>query len=245
MNEATRLLSRGRPASVEQISRGADVSRTTFYRTFRSRADLLAQLNVAPEPNARRRILDAAYELLQRQTLADLSMDELALRAGISRANLYRLFPGKTALFRAMLIADSPFAPVMALFQRSGHLPPEEFIPQLVLVAYGAVGQRAGLARTLLLEVTAMTPDTQEPFAETGLRAFSTLAAYLQAQMDAGRLRRMPPLLALQSLVGGVIMHLLSTPVLTRALPDVPRGESAVIQLAQLWLRGMRPEGSD
>jgi AcrR family transcriptional regulator len=242
MTEATRLLASGQQPSVDEIAREAEVSRTTFYRSFRSRADLLAQLNVEPEPDTRRRILDAAYGLLQRQSLAELSMDELAERAGISRANVYRLFPGKAALFRAMIIADSPFEPVMALFQRSGHLPPEEFIPQLVLTAYGAVVQRTGLARTLLLEVTAMTPDTRQPFAETGLRAFGMLARYLQAQMDAGRLRRMHPLLALQSLVGGVIMHLLSTPVLAGAIADIPTGEDAVIQLAQNWLRGMRPE---
>ncbi len=242
MQEASRLLARSDQASVDAIARAAGISRTTFYRMFPSRADLLAELKLEPEPDTRRRILDAAYELLQRQTLSELSMDELAVAARISRANLYRLFPGKAALFRALLVAYSPFEPAMALFQRMEHRPPEEFIPQLVLTAYRSVAGKSGVARTLLLEVTSMSPETQQPFAETGLRAFAALAGYLQAQMRAGRLRTMNPILALQSLVGGVMMHVLSAPVLGQGRIPAPSGEEAVIQLAHIWLRGMRPE---
>ncbi|TMD43764.1 MAG: helix-turn-helix transcriptional regulator [Chloroflexi bacterium] len=243
MHAATGMLSSGSQPSVDAIARAAGVSRTTFYRSFRSRAELLAELQREPEPETGRRILDAAYALLQRQTLAQLSMDELAVAARISRASLYRLFPGKPALFRALLIAYSPFEPVMALIQRIGDRPPEEFVPQLVLTAYHAVAGREGIARTLLLEVTSMTPETQEPFAQTGLRAFAAIAAYLQAQMRAGRLRTMHPLLALQGLVGSVMLHVLSTPVLGESIAGIPAGDEAVLQLAQLWLRGMGPEG--
>jgi AcrR family transcriptional regulator len=242
VKEASRLLARSGQPSVQEIAHAAAVSRTTFYRTFRSRAELLALLKVEPEPDARRRILEAAYELLQRQTLAALSMDELAASAHISRANLYRLFPGKAALFRALLLAYSPFEPLMALFQRAGDRRPDEFIPELVLTAYRSVAGKAGVARTLLLEVTSMTPETREPFAETGLLAFATLAAYLEAQMQAGRLRKLHPVLALQSLIGGVMMHILSAPVLGQSMAQVPTGEDAVLELAQIWLRGMRPD---
>ena len=242
MQEASRLLSRSEQASVETIARAAGVSKTTFYRAFPSRASLVAELKLEPEPDTRRRILETAYELLQRQSLAELSMDELAVAARVSRANLYRHFPGKSALFQALLLAFSPFEPVMALFQRSGDLPPEELIPQLVLTAYRHVIGRTGVARTLLLEVTSMTPETQQPFAETGLRAFGALAGYLQVQMQAGRLRSMHPILALQSLVGGVMMHVLSTPVLNQGRMPAPGGEEAVVEIARIWLRGMRPE---
>jgi AcrR family transcriptional regulator len=236
------MLSSGLQPSVDAIARAAGVSRTTFYRTFRSRAQLFAELKREPQPDTRRRILDAAYQLLQRKTLAELSMDELAVAARISRANLYRLFPGKPALFQALLVAYSPFEPVMALLERMGDRPPEEFIPQLVSTAYRAVAGRQGIARTLLLEVTSMTPETQQPFAQTGLRVIAALAFYLQTQMEAGRLRPMHPILAMQSLVGSVMMHLLSAPVLGQSIARIPAGEEAVLQLAQLWLRGMRPE---
>ena len=241
MHVANELLSSGSQPSVDAIARAAGVSRTTFYRSFRSRAELFAELKREPEPNTRRRIIDAAYELLQRKTLAELSMDELAVVARISRANLYRIFPGKAALFQALLLAYSPFEPVMALIQRMGDRPPDEFIPQLVLTAYRSVSGRQGIARTLLLEVTSMTPETQQPFEQTGLRAFAAIAGYLQTQMEAGELCRMHPILAVQSLVGSVMMHLLSAPVLGQSIARIPSGDEAVLELAQLWLRGMRP----
>jgi AcrR family transcriptional regulator len=242
MTAAVSLLSAGRQPSVQEIAGAAGVSRTTFYRAFPSRAELVEALQLKPEPDTYQRVLEAALQMLRTQTLATLSMDELAATARVSRANLYRLYPGKAALFRAILVAYSPFEPVMALFARLGNRPPEEVVPELVLTAYRSVAGRTGLVRTLLLEVTSMTPETQQAFTETGLRAFGTFAGYLSAQMAAGRLRRIHPMIAVQSLVGGVMFHLLAGPVLGQATVDVPAGEAAVLQFAQVWLRGMRPE---
>jgi AcrR family transcriptional regulator len=243
MSEATRLLSRDRQASVDEIAAAAGVSRTTFYRSFPSRAQLLHTLEVQPEPDTRQRVLAASTRLLRTQTLNDLSMDALASEAGVSRANLYRLFPGKSALFKAILLAYSPFEPVMAVFARAGDRPPEEVIPEIVLTAYRTVAGHTGIVRTLLLEVTAMTPEFAEAFADTGLRAFATFAEYLASQMAAGRLRRVHPMIAVQSLVGGVMFHMLAAPVMSQATVDVPAGEDVVLQFANVWLRGMRPEG--
>jgi len=244
MNEATRLLSRDRQASVEQIAAAAGVSRTTFYRAFPSRAQLLRALEVQPEPDTRQRVLDATIRMLRTQTLKDLSMDALASEAGVSRANLYRLFPGKSALFKAILLAYSPFEPVMAVFARAGNRPPEEVIPEVVVTAYRTVAGHTGIVRTLLLEVTSMTPEVSQAFAETGLRAFGTFAQYLAGQMAAGRLRRLHPTIAVQSLVGGVMFHMLAAPVMSQAKVDVPSGEDVVLQFADVWLRGMRPEAT-
>lgn len=242
MLEAGRLLAVDIQAPVDAIARAAGVSRSSFYRSFRSRADLLAALNREPEVDSRARILEAASQLLQHQSLGQLSMDELAVAAGISRANLYRLFPGKVALFRAMLISYSPFAPVMRLLEERGDQPADALIPELVLTAYRTVAPRAGIARTLIVEVTSMSDETRQAFSDTGLQAIARLSAYLLGQMRAGRLRPMHPVLALQALVGPVMMHVLATPLIGQSVPGAPSGEDAVLQLAAHWLRAMRPE---
>lgn len=240
--EAARLLSQDPQSSVDTIASAAGVSRATFYRAFPSRAQLLRALEVQPEPDTRQRVLDASIRMLRTRPLSDLSMDALASEAGVSRANLYRLFPGKAALFKAIVLAYSPFEPVMAVLARAADRPPDEVIPEIVLTAYRTVAGHTGIVRTLLLEVTSMTPEAAQAFSETGLRAFGTFAQYLAGQMAAGRLRRMHPLLAVQSLVGGVMFHMLAAPVMSQATVEVPAGEEVVLQFAQVWLRGMRPE---
>jgi len=54
----------------------------------------------------------------------------------------------------------------------------------------------------------------------------------------------MHPMLAVQSLVGGLMFHMLAAPVMSQATVEVPGGEEVVLQFAQLWLRGMRPEAT-
>ena len=50
-----------------------------------------------------REILAAALEVFGEQGLAGAKLDEIAARAGLSKATLYHYFPGKDALFRELV----------------------------------------------------------------------------------------------------------------------------------------------
>jgi len=60
--------------------------------------------------------------------------------------------------------------------------------------------------------------------------------------MAAGRLRMMPPLLAMQSFVGPIFFHLLTRPLAERVIGIDISSEEAVAVLAGNWLRAMRPD---
>src|SRR4029453_10176537 len=94
--------------SMDELAVRAGVSRATLYRLFGSQQHLLQGLGLQPPPAVRSRILDTALELIGRHGLAELSMDELAATAGVSRATLYRLVPGKEALFAELVRRFSP-----------------------------------------------------------------------------------------------------------------------------------------
>lgn len=235
-----RLLMGGRP-SVEELARVAGISRATFYKLFGSRAGLLAELDLPPEPDSRQRVIEAASELVDRDGLARLSMDEVAEKAGLSRAALYRIFPGKPALFHALLVAYSPLEPILELLGRRGEEPPDALLPDLAGLAVGVVAANRAMILSLFIAVAGLQPDTEDAVRDTLSRGFGSLASYMVRQMFAGRLRAVAPPLALVSFAGPMMLLGLASPVIERLGFDlIP--EEAARELAALWLRGMKPD---
>ena len=239
----------GGRATIGDFASAAGVSRATFYRSFRSRSELLEALRREPEPDSRDRILRAALDLVGSRGLAALSMDELADRAGVSRATLYRIFPGKSALFIAIVEAYSPLEPVIEVLTRRQNDPPEIVIPAVAHTVfrtiYGPGDNRAGLLRALFFEVSSLAPETEEAARVVITRVVGAVVQYLVGQMSAGRLRKMHPLLALQSLMGPIFFHLLTRQAAEQVLGLEMDGEEAMAELAQTWLRGMQIEEKD
>ena len=242
LDGARGLLANGENLTVAQVAAAAGVSKTSFYRAFDSRKALLRALEVEPEPGTRVRILESAMEMVGATGLTALSMDELAVRAGVSRATLYRIFPGKSVLFASLLRAYSPLEPVSRLVNSMQDQPPEVVMPVIARTIFRTVNGRIGLLRAVVLELSSMSPDAEEAARDLVTTVFGSVGAYVMAQMAAGRLRVMHPLLAMQSLVGPIFFHLLTRPLAERVLGLDIEGEQAVLALTDNWLRAMRPD---
>ena len=229
-----------------ELAAGAGVSRASFYRAFESREALLEALDLQPEPDARRRLLDAALKLVGAHGLTALSMDDLATEADVSRATLYRLFPGKAALFTSLIHEYSPLDPVSKLLETRRSEPPEVLMPDIAMTVYhafyGAGESRLGILRALFFEITTLAPETAEAAQDLIRTMVGSLAIYVMEQQREGRLRQMHPVLALQSFIGPIFFHLLTRPVAERVLGFDIKGEQAVTLLAENWLRAMAPE---
>lgn len=226
------------------VARTAGLSRATVYRHFRSKAELLAALDLEPEPGTRERVLEAAAELVSRHGLNALSMDELAATAGVSRASVYRLFSGKAALFEALVETHSPFELVTATLERLRDRPPEEVLPEVVRAAARVAAPRVGILRTLLFQVMSGSPEAVEGYGQAIQGVLVTLGEYLSVWMTAGRLRPMNPLLAAQTLMGPLILFLLTRPLAGR-LPGLEMSfEAAVEELAMAALRSLKGPSS-
>jgi AcrR family transcriptional regulator len=249
LGTARNLLAKGGSPSVAQLAAAAGVSRATFYRNFETREALLEALDLQPEPGARERILDVALKLVGAHGLNALSIDDLATQAGVSRATLYRLFPGKTALFTSLLHEYSPLDAVSTLLKTRHDEPPEVLMPEIARMVYrtfyGSGESRVGVLRTLFFEISSLAPDTSEAAREVLRAIVGSLAVYLVGQMQTGRLRHMHPVLALQSFVGPIFFHLMTRPLAEQVLGFDVDGEEAVTLLAENWLRGMSPKEED
>ncbi|HXN78966.1 MAG TPA: TetR/AcrR family transcriptional regulator [Candidatus Dormibacteraeota bacterium] len=246
LSKARGLLRTGGNPTVAQLAAAAGVSRTSFYREFESREALLEALDLQPEPGARERILEAALTLVGAHGLNALSMDDLATQAEVSRATLYRLFPGKAALFTNLVHAFSPLDPVTELLKTRQDEPPDVLMPEIARTVYrtfyGAGENRVGVLRALFFEISTLSPDTAEGAQDAIRGLVGSLVFYLMSQMRDGQLRQMPPLLVLQSFVGPIFFHLLTRQLAERLLGLDIDGEQAVTMLAESWLRAMMPE---
>jgi AcrR family transcriptional regulator len=130
---------------------------------------------------------------------ADRQTELLAVRADVSRATLYRLFPGKLVLFRELVAAYSPWEPIARVLDESAPTaPPEEVIPRVARVLAGALTDRCGVLMRKVFEMSRADPDSIEGIQRSMQRGLPDLMRYLSDQMAAGRLREMHPVMAAQ-----------------------------------------------
>jgi len=144
--------------------------------------------NRSPKPRA---ILDAAGELFLAQGFAAVSMDAVARQAGVSKATVYAYFPGKDALFAAMVAerCDRMAADASAL---AGHDDaPTPALRRLGKAMLGCLVAPPTIAmhRVVLAEASRV-PELAEAFYVAGpAAARARLAHWIAEEQRLGRLR--------------------------------------------------------
>lgn len=230
----------GNAPSMDEIAATAGVSRAALYELFGSRGAILEALGVEHPPSWQDRILVVGAELLAERGLSGLSLDEVAARSGASRATVYRLFPGKAALFREIVRTYLPVDETLDMLEAMGHRPPAEVMPALATSLARAGQVRIGVLRSALFEVTGRFDGSEEVIEEV-LQSTAVMTRYLAQQMDAGRLRRMHPMLAMESFMAPIMLHMVSRPLAEDlGLLDIPLDE-VVREFTDAWLRAMAP----
>lgn len=238
---ARRACTGGRQPTMQEFAAAAGVAVRTLYRLFGSRQALLREAGCTPEPSARQRILNAALDQVGREGLAELSMDKLAATSGVSRATLYRLFPGKSALFGELVRAFSPWEPVADVIDAMPEGQPADVMPAVARAIAEAMQGRVGVLLRIVFELLQRDADTAEGMRESMARGLPDLIEYLHNHMQAGRLRPMHPVLAVQLLAGPIVVHLLTRP-LAEGLIGFETPESELLdEIVGAWLRAMAP----
>ena len=224
--------------SMDEMAAAAGVSRAALYGLFGSRAELLEAIGAEVPPSVEDRILNAAGELIAERGYGGLSLDEVAQRSGVSRATVYRLYPGKAALFKEVAAIHVPVDEALEMMENAEDRPPSEVLPTLARGMAQAGYVRLGVLRSVLFEV-ARGEDVE--FLDEAYRNTAIIIGYLERQMAAGRLRPMDPTLAMQLFLAPVMLHAVSRPTLERyGILNVSLDEAAR-EFTDAFLRAMAP----
>jgi AcrR family transcriptional regulator len=226
--------------SMDDMAAVAGVSRAALYGLFGSRAELLEALGAEVPPSVADRILATAGEVVAERGFAGLSLDEVAQRSGVSRATVYRLYPGKAALFKEVAQAYLPIDEALQMMDTMADRPPNQVMATLARNLAQAGEVPIGVMRSVLFEVASGTHGNEE-FLDQVYLDVQVIIGYLERQMAAGRFRTVDPVLAMQAFFAPVMFHAVSRPVLERYGMLNLSLDEAVQALTDGWLRAMAP----
>jgi AcrR family transcriptional regulator len=225
--------------SMDDMAAVAGVSRAALYGLFGSRAALLEALGAEVPPSVADRILATAGTVVAERGFNGLSLDEVAQRSGVSRATVYRLYPGKAALFKEVAQAYLPIDEALQMMDTMADSPPNVVMATLARNLAQAGEVPIGVMRSVLFEVTSASEGNE--FLDQVYLDVQVIIGYLERQMAAGRFRTVDPVLAMQAFFAPLMFHALSRPVLDQYGMLSLTLDEAVEALTEGWLRAMAP----
>jgi len=189
-------------------------------------------LPVDDEDSARAHILDCALQLFSEFGLRRTTMDDVAARAGIGRATLYRRFRDKDLLFQAVIFREVRNN-LAIIEQRIRHIesPLEALLESFVLAV------SLGHKHPLLTRLLTSEPETVLPHLTSGLSksmAFSTL--YLAGQIKGAQknkgLSNLPP-----NMTAELLLRITQSLLLSPDGEINPNDEASLRKFANQYLR--------
>lgn len=217
---------------VATIATEAGISRSTLLRRFGGSRTALnnavraAGVDPGGVPPVRIRALDAAASVIGESGLAATTLEAVASRANCSVYSLHAVFGGRDELMRAVFERYSPIGDIEEYLARpSGDLP--EMVRGFYRTVANALSREPRVAPAIFAEAFSRpTSPAVQSLAAYGIpRMLGVLGRWFDAEIRGGRIRDLPMPLLAQQLLGPIMIHLLTRPilpsVLARPLPDI------------------------
>jgi AcrR family transcriptional regulator len=233
--------------SVLAIAHEAGISRSTLLRRLNgTRAALdeavrAAGVDPGGQVPVRTRALNAAAALISESGLAAATLEAIATRTDCAVHSLYMSFGSRDELLRILFERHSPIPDFEdALDTATDDL--TATVRRLYQALAAALGREPRVAPAILAEVFARpaSPTVQTLAQHAVPRMLDVLGAWLNAQVQCGRIRDLPMPLLIQQLMGPMVMHMLVRPALaTVAVVELPDMDTVCTELAANFVRAM------
>lgn len=179
-------------------------------------------------PTTREQILEIARQRFSEHGYAGTSLNAIADDVGIRRPSLLYHFPSKDALYREVLV-DS-FGDWAALVDQATEGTREGWpqVERMLRAAFRFFEERPEFVRLVRWEALDGGPFLRDDLATLLRPLFERGAAFLEREMDAGRLRRYDARQLLLTGYGAVLSYLSDAPLMTGLLDSDPMSAAAL-----------------
>ena len=172
---------------------------------------------MAARTDTRSRILEAATDLFGLRGVDAVSLDVIAAEVGVAKQTLLYWFPSKDDLVQAVLVqAALQLGVVIEAAIRSTTDDPLDRIEAVVKAVFRPAVRRPAMLG-LIREVSRMSPALGERFSAELKPLVDRAVAYLQSEMDRGRVRRADPRL-IAALCYATVTGIATEPEVLRAV---------------------------
>lgn len=195
---------------------------------------------VASDETQRQSIVEGALRLFVEKGYGRTTTDDVAARCRISKQTLYRLFPGKAALFAA--VVDAHRHSMLALPGDYDELPLDQALQQIFQIDIDPKldNDRIALLRLVMLE-SRQHPELEEMLWRYGAdRSRAELAKWLTRQRDRGLIRFDDPESAARILMDMIFGALALKAGEPSAGPSSPERRAYIKTCVSIFLNGVK-----
>jgi AcrR family transcriptional regulator len=165
------------------------------------------------------KIIRSAASLFAEKGFSGTKTREVAVRAGVSEALIFKHFPSKEDLYAAILAEESPVAGLLPRVRKLAEQ--QKDVEVFSVIAQTVVGGAPDSHLMRLILFSALeNHELSDMFFRNHIRVFyDFLAGYIQQRIDEGAFQPVPPLIAARSFMGMLIYHRLLTVLFRAQLP--------------------------
>ena len=192
----------------------------------------------------RDRILSTSLALFAKRGFAATKTKDIARAAGVSEAMVFKLFPDKEGLYRALIerrIADAELVLPLAELAASRETP-ERYFGRIATLMLTRVEDDPSFMRLLLFSALEDHPLSAEFDAARAAGLRRSIESYLVRRQRTGDLRRVNPQFASRAFMGLVVSFAQARTLFREPGSRRFSRETLVRELVALFLEGMRPE---
>ncbi len=207
---------------------------------------MLKPVSHMPTPGRRLRkearkaeIIQAAASLFSQKGFNGTTTREIAAKAGVSEALIFRHFPSKEDLYGAILAEESPVPKLLPQIKELTRQRKDVEVFRLIAETVVNGSPDSELMRLILFSALE-NHELSDMFFHNHIRVFyEVLAGYIKQRIDEKAFRPVSPILAARAFMGMLIYHRLLTILFNASLPHDTKEISETFVM--LMVKGLEP----